>query len=99
MEWFTTEPIEALKGHGKVFLGDVFIADTYYDVEVYGRFQNTEMLAGHTTHTLLHKEITIALSEVIPGAIDDKFTLHTNDNRKLDFNVDGSTVTNAGDLY
>lgn len=89
--------IDTLKGKGKIFDGDTFVADVRFEIRVYQRYAESEPLSGEISHvpTLQRFELDIpAPSKKIPMSLR-VYTLHLGDGLKLNFFVSSPTTTTA----
>jgi hypothetical protein len=93
--------LERLRGEGKVFAGEKFLADVRYDVRVYQDYEEVQLLEGPITRTPTSRSVQLNISPAIGAGLGERLTLHMSDGRKLDFfltSPDG-TCTGTGAFY
>jgi hypothetical protein len=86
---------ETLRGAGKVFKGQQFIADVHYELQIHSHYNTTRTMEGEGRY-LAGKTVQLRISP--SSAITEHFgverlTLYMSDGRKQDFFV----ATSEGD--
>ena|ERR1019366_4961067 len=79
--------LENLKGTGKVFADQEFVADVQYDVRVYENYVMTNLLEGTGPSSIEGGTLSIKLNimEVPMARFGQHLTLQLGDGRKLSF--------------
>ena len=86
---------ETLRGEGKVFKGQEFIADVHYELQIRSHYNTTRTMEGEGRY-LAGKTVQLRIrpSTAVTGQFGvERLTLHMSDGRKQDFFV----VTSEGD--
>lgn len=93
--------IERLKGEGKVFAGQKFLADVRYDIRVYQDYEEVQLLEGPKTRTPTLRSVRLNINPAIGAGLGERLTLHMSGGRKLDFFLasSGSDCMATGGLY
>jgi hypothetical protein len=92
---------ETLKGAGKVFKGQQFIAAVQYELQIQSHFNTTRTMEGDGRYLANQTvQLRIIPSSAISGHFGaERLTLHMNDGRKQDFFVatsDAECTTTGG---
>ncbi len=86
---------EILRGAGKVFKGQQFIADVHYELQIHLEYNTTRTMEGEGRYPAGKTvQLRISPSSAITGHFGvERLTLHMSDGRKQDFFV----ATSEGD--
>jgi hypothetical protein len=92
---FMSEP---LRGTGKVFKGEEFVAEVGYEIRGHKERPDSTTLGGHSSVPgMMRLELMLFQTPVFP--VRDIYTLHLADGRKLKFWRSGGGYSVAGALY
>jgi hypothetical protein len=77
-----------LSGDGKVFLGQQFIADVHYDIQIQSNFKTTRTMEGEGRYFAgKTMQLQIDPPTAVSGYLGERLTLHRNDDFKQEFFV------------
>jgi hypothetical protein len=89
---------ETLRGTGKVFKGEEFVAEVEYEIRDHKERHDSSTLTGRSSvRGMTRLELVLFQAPVL--TIRDTHTLHLADGRKLKFWSSGGGYSVAGTLY